>query len=940
MITVADVVRLSPFVCRSLASMFPEQTPQERLTSYQKMLEVTPDMAMFERCLQGKETPEAIERALRLLRRQIIVTLAGQDALHIIGYETVVRVMSDFAQFSIQKVVQVHARALAERHGVPMSANGIPQDLMVVGMGKLGGRELNVSSDIDLIFVYDEDGQTEATPEYPLARRTVSVQNFFERLARRIIPALNNVQGEGFVFRVDMRLRPNGESGAIVCSIGMLEEYLYTQGRDWERFAWLKGRIVSEPVFADADSFRQQTRALESLIRPFVYRKYLDFGAIESLNKLHEMIRAETARRELARGDTGVNIKLGLGGIREIEFLTQTLQVIRGGRDPMLRGRSTLPMLDALAQARVISESLAQRLKIDYVFLRNVEHAIQYVNDEQTHMLPLQGGMLENIAGLLSTSPEALWEKVQAVRERVSAAFGGIFQVKTSEDMHSGQWPIGWDSGTQSGTALLENKLKSLGYARDVDDLTSRIVRLVSGRRGTLSDTARERMVKLIPMIAEGCCQWQAPEGPRLVPLHEVLSRYLSLLEAIAGRSTYVSLLTQYPEAANRVGRVLGASRWCADYLVRHPIVLDELIDDRTVQINDFTPVDWSHWTARLRRAMAAADGDQERQMNILRDAHHAALFQLLTADLAGRFTLERLADQLSALADAVVQEVLELAWDSMKRKHRERPKFAVIAYGKLGGKELGYDSDLDLVFLSDDDDPQAGITYNRLVRRMMSWLTLQTSSGKLFEVDLRLRPNGESGLPVTPLEMFSRYMRNADGNGAWFWEWQALTRARFVAGDPELGRCFERERRAVLTMQKDRAQAREQVVAMREKMAQGHPNHSPWFDVKHDEGGMVDVEFVVQYMVLTYACTYPELVNNFGNILLLDMCAERGLIAPELSRDAAAAYRKYRTLQHEIRLNAGEAVPVRVPPQTCETERKAVRRLWQSVFSQANGVA
>mgnify|MGYP000054414499 FL=1 len=344
-------------------------------------------------------------------------------------------------------------------------------------------------------------------------------------------------------------------------------------------------------------------------------------------------------------------------------------------------------------------------------------------------------------------------------------------------------------------------------------------------------------------------------------------------------------------------------------------------------------PVDWSEWADRLHRALVEADGDQERQMNALRDAHHSAVFRLLIADLDGRFTVERLADHLSALADAVLEEVLDLAWVSMTKKHCDRPKFAVIGYGKLGGKELGYDSDLDLVFIYDDPDLEADLTYSRLVRRMMSWLTIQTSSGKLFDVDLRLRPNGDSGLIVSSFDMFSRYQRNADGNGAWFWEHQALTRARFVAGDADVGKRFEDERREILMMPRTQDEARASVLEMRRKMLDGHPNRTALFDIKHDRGGMVDVEFIVQLLVLTHSAEHPELVNNFGNILLLEKAADLGLTDPAVSAPAVRAYRRYRALQHEIRLNAGEGVPVRVPADMIEAEREAVLKLWRTVF-------
>ncbi len=934
-----EIPKLSSFVARTLMSMAPMGSNSEQLDIWHKLCASPWTRSRMEAVLAepgASSTPEALAALLRRMRRDIVAGLVGRNSSGLCSYDEVVQTMSDFAELAVSRTVAVHARVLAEKHGVPFGADsGKPQDLLVVGMGKLGGRELNVSSDIDLIFLFNEDGETRPTEAFPQARRLLTNAEFFSRLARRVIPALNDIEGPGFVFRVDMRLRPNGDSGPIVCSIDMLEEYLYSQGRDWERFAWLKGRICNEPVFCSREHFEAQAQAVGALVRPFVFRKYLDFGAISSLMKLHELIRAETSRRERARGREGANVKLGRGGIREIEFITQTLQVIRGGRDPALRGRSTLEMLSALAKAGAIRTETAQQLQQDYVVLRNIEHALQYVDDQQTQWLPREGDALERAAGLLGCATDALWTQFEAVRDFVASTFDSIFKVNEEKsETNDRDWPVGWATGTESARAMLRSKLESLGYGDMSEELESRISALLAGRHlNLLSEEARSRMRKLVQFVAEKVPNWMHAGEACIVSQGEVLSRYLKLLEAIAGRSTYAALLYQYPQAAERVGRVLAASRWSADYIVRHPIVLDELVDSRNVEMDDFTPVDWSGWSERLHLALVSAQGDQERQMNLLRDAHHAAVFRLLIADLDGRFTVERLADQLSALADAAIAEVIELAWESLPSKTGDRPKFAVVGYGKLGGKELAYASDLDLVFIYDDPNPEADMVYTRLVRRIMSWLTLQTSSGKLFDVDLRLRPNGESGLAVCSFEMFSRYERNVGGGGAWLWEHQALTRARFVAGDADLGRRIEAERAAVLRMPRDEAEVRRSILEMRAKILDGHPNRSTAFDIKYDRGGMVDVEFVVQHLVLAHAAQHGELVNNFGNILLLEMCARLGFISASTARAAVAAYRRYRALQHEIRLNAGESAPARVSPALVASERKAVEALWREVF-------
>lgn len=926
-----DVLQHSAFVAHAIRAMDTQTvSPSEAL---QRLIQASWTRADIEREIEALTTVDALSMGLRTLRRALMVSVIARNATGLIDYYEVVRIMSDFAEVAVSQTVKVHARELATRFGVPYGFSGNPQDLLVVGMGKLGGRELNVSSDIDLIFLFDENGETRETPEFPNIRRTIEVQEFYERLARRVIPALNDIEGPGFVFRVDMRLRPNGDSGPIVCGLSMLEKYLYSEGREWERFAWLKGRVINTPVFASQSNFDQYVKNLHALVRPFVYRKYLDFGALESLRNLHELIRAETARRELLRGNTGVNVKLGRGGIREIEFITQTLQIIRGGRDPKLQGRSSLAMLEVLGQEGYLTPEVAKQCGEDYVFLRNVEHAIQYVNDEQTQWLPADGEKLDHISALLGVEAPQLWAEVHAVRERVAQVFDSIFQVEEPQVSTEG-WPVGWELGSKSSQTILLERLKQLGYGEDSEGLLDRILRLASGKwRTGVSDVSRTRMQNLLPTIVESCPQWHQRNEVQVISLSELLSRYLTLLEVIAGRSTYVALLNEYQSAAERVGKVLGASRWSADFITRHPIILDELVDGREKTYDDFSPVDWSLWSEKLHRELEACDGDQERQMNILRDAHHSAVFQLLIADLDKRLSVERLADQLSALADAVLQETIELAWESLANRHTERPQFAVIGYGKLGGKELGFDSDLDLVFIYRDDHPDAERIYTRLVRRMMSWLTLQTSSGKLFDVDLRLRPNGDSGLIVTPYAMFCRYQDNADGTGAWFWEHQALTRARFVAGDPELGRDFEAQRERILLKERDPEQTKHEVIAMRNKMFEGHSNKTPLFDIKHDEGGMVDVEFVVQWFVLTYSRQYPELTHNFGNILLLEKLGQLGLIDDTLATQVVQAYRRYRQLQHEIRLNTGDGVPVRVDPALLVQERQAVQQLWERVF-------
>lgn len=924
------MLEASPFLARSLKAMALAQSTDELELLDSCMEHVWTADEMRAR-LEPITQPEQLAHVMRVMRREVMVTQAARDIAGKADFWEVTGTMTALAQECITAAVRVHAHDLARRFGVPVSETGVVQDLMVVGMGKLGGAELNASSDIDLVFVYDDSGNTQPIAPYENRRKEISNHEFFDRLAKRVIAALDELDGTGFVFRVDMRLRPFGDSGPLVVSSAMLEEYLYSEGRDWERFAWLKGRVVNRAVFSAPEVFESAVNNLQSLVRPFVFRKYVDFSAISALAKLHELIRAETARREAGK-DVGINVKLGHGGIREIEFICQTFQIIRAGREPLLRGKSTLPMLQELARQGLLQSEVAERLQSDYVFLRNLEHALQYVDDKQTQVLAPEAAEHARIAGMLGLSPEQLMQRLTDVRNFVSRTFDGIFHTEAPKD-DDGRWPAGWRTGSVGVLDQLAAALAHLGYSES-QSLAERILKMMRSRLlPARTGQAREQLARFVHHIAERAFAWaQLKESS--VSADEVFSRYLRVLEVVLGRPTYVALLNQYPDAAERVGRMLATSGWVCTFLSAHPLLLDELVDTRAARVDNYTSVDRTEWIEVLRRRLAEAHDDRERQLNILRDAHHGALFRLLMADLDGRLTVERLADHLSALADAVLTVVLELAWGSIATRHREMPRFAVVAYGKLGGKELGYASDLDLIFLYDDDAPQAEANYAKLVRRMMSWLTMQTSSGILFDIDMRLRPNGENGLIVSSMEMFRRYQRNIDGNGAWSWEHQALTRARFCAGDVEVGRAFEKERAYILTLERQKDEVAQGVIEMRRKMLEGHPNGTDLFDVKHDRGGMVDFEFIVQMLVLAYSHAYPELVNNFGNILLCETAARLGLVEPHLVDQAVNAYRRFRNIQREIRLSHGQGPKCRVRPEVVASERQAVLALWKAVFS------
>ena len=831
---------------------------------------------------------DGLGAALRDLRTWVLCHLAIRDLNGAADLAEVTETMTLLAETCIRTAHDLLREVLVKRYGTPLSQSGWAQELLVVGMGKLGGRELNVSSDIDLIFIYPEDGDTGG-------QKVISNFEFFEKLGKRIIRTLSEATEHGQVFRVDMRLRPNGDSGPLVCSFDMLENYFITQGREWERYAWIKARVLNGEHF----------RELEQIVRPFVFRKYLDFGAINAMRDLHAQIRREVIRRDRAN-----NVKLGPGGIREIEFIAQVFQLIRGGRDTDLQIRPTLKVLGELAARGILTAEAVQELSSAYMFLRRLEHRLQYLDDAQTHDIPESPGDRALIARTMGFPDfDALHHALEQHRHAVSRHFDDVFG-DPSEDRHA--LDDLWSSGDgEGGTDAI---LSGLGY-HDPSTAARRLTDLhQSSRYQQLPNHIRSRLDALIPRVVEAAAATGVPD--------EALARCLNLLETISRRGAYLALLQQYPQALKRVADLVSASSWAADYLTRHPILLDELLDDRHLDHE----TDWPAFAVELRCALDAIEPDMEHQMDMMREHHHAQVFRLLTQDIAGKLTVERLADHLSALADLILELTLPLVWRKIRKRHCEDPRFAVIAYGKLGGKELGYASDLDIVFLFDDTAPEAIEVYSRFAQRINTWLSSQTAAGILFETDLRLRPNGDSGLLVTSLEAFRKYQLEA----AWVWEHQALTRARFCAGDAAMGAAFEKIRCEVLQQPRDFDALRNEVLAMRAKMRGVHSGKSGLFDLKHDPGGLVDVEFLIQYLVLGYSQRHPELTGNLGNIALLRIAGELDLIPAELAAQCGDSYRLYRRLQHRQRLNGQ---PARVRPDEVLSAREPVIALWSRVM-------
>lgn len=848
----------------------------------------------------------SLDSAMRRCRNLLFSAIAVRDLSGQADLNEVLHTISRFADFVVQTHLTARHAELVAQHGEPIgNESGRPQHMIVIGMGKLGGKELNVSSDIDLIFVYPEEGETQAlTAE----QRSLSNHEFFIKLGKKIIADIAEITSDGYTFRVDMALRPNGNSGPLAASFSMLENYLMLQGREWERYAWVKARALT--------GLPEDRLALEAMVQPFVYRRYLDFGAIDALRNMHAQIRAEVIRQETRHPERHINIKLGRGGIREIEFLTQVFQLIRGGREPELRDRSTRTTLQVLAQRNLLAAEVVEKLLHAYTFLRNLEHRLQYLDDAQTHVLPRteeDQTLIAKMAGFSDTT--VLHHALTEIRDWVAKQFDAIFTDKNNYDVEPSR--VNFFNASNLNEESLQEYLHSLQF-QDSHAATQRLITLwQSPKFQTLSDQTKNQLQSLmraaLPLVAE------ISGDASLV----TLNRLLDFFEAIVRRSVYLSLLTEYPHTLARVIRMMAASEWAAQYLMHHPVLLDELLDDQTL----YTTPDWPQFAIECQRQLNAFTGDTERQMDVLRELHHAQLFRLLAQDLDGILSVEHLADHLSALADTLIEVTLSAVWQTIATRHRDVPQFSVIAYGKLGGKELGYASDLDIIFLYDDDDPEAPAQYAKLAQRFITWMTSHTSAGILFDIDIALRPDGASGLLVSSIAAFEKYQQQS----AWLWEHQALTRARFCAGDHSLADRFNKLREKVLCQPRDGIKTKQEILSMRQKIHDAHPNRSALFDLKHDAGGMIDIEFIVQYLVLQYASTTPALTNNVGNIALLKMAAERDLIPSNLADAVADAYRLFRKKQHQIRLRGEDKA--RTNPEVYLKQSEAVMQLWNCIF-------
>lgn len=845
--------------------------------------------------------------ALRVLRQLTLERLAWLDCSRQASLQTVTHGMTWLAEVTLDIAWQQVVADLDALHGVPTKANGERAEMWIIGMGKLGARELNVSSDIDLIYVYDEDGETRGNSE---GRNKVSCQEYFTRAVKRMYALIGDTTEHGFVFRVDLALRPNGNSGPSVVSLDALEEYLLVQGREWERFAWMKSRVVA-PRSAVVNGSAQ---ALRGVVLPFVFRRYLDYNVFESLRTLHQQIRDHASKRSAGHPERANDVKLSRGGIREIEFTVQLLQVVRGGQFPELRTRPTLDALQRVAKAGLMPQATADALSAAYVFLRQVEHRIQYLDDQQTHVLPTRDDDLAWIAQTLGHANAcAFLSELDAHREVVAQEFdillGGDRECKTCN---------GKNGKNNREHAELDAVLGDFsGPVRE------RLAQWADNPRvQSLRDDARGRLMRLLQRTAQWLDVGRVSEAAVL--------RMVDWIEPLLRRESYLALMLERPSVHERLLRLLGAAKWPARYLLQHPGVIDELAGGNLFSTRFDAAEFEGELQARLVALQRTGEDDEESLLNLLRRAHHAEQFRTLARDVEGVLTVEQVADDLSALADAVLRVTARWCWSRLKTRHREEPAIAIIGYGKLGGKELGYGSDLDIVFVYEDEDERAQEIYAAYVRKLINWMTVKTADGDLYEIDTALRPNGNSGLLVTRFEAYADYQQQRGSNTAWTWEHQAMTRARFVMGLPGLAPQFDTVRHAVISAPRDAASLKAEIVAMRDKVRQGHPVKAERFDVKHSPGGMVDAEFAVQYLVLLHTADHPELADNLGNIALLIRAEAAGLLPLGMGQAAANAYRELRRVQHRARLNEE---PTDVPMAMLASEREAVLALWRGVM-------
>ena len=859
--------------------------------------------------------------ALRRFRRREMVRIAWRD---LAGWATLSEVMTDLTRFS-EACIDLCLRRLYQwqsaRVGIPVNQMGAKQELVVIGMGKLGGEEMNFSSDVDLIFAYPDLGRTSG------GSQSVSNSRFFLDLCRSLIRVLQTPTTEGTVFRIDLRLRPDGENGPLVMSFDHMENYYQVHGREWERYAWIKAR----PVAGD----KKAGKRLIDRLNPFVYRRYLDYGMFESLRKMKHRISLELKRNRLAD-----NIKLGPGGIREIEFFGQIFQLIRGGVVPGLQDRQIQPVLKRLADEHIISAATFRQFHSAYRFLRKTENRLQEFSDQQTHLLPSDPETKHRLARAMGFVNWAAFDP--CLRGHMAAVHRHFSQLLRSQDESEDQHHSPLDAFSDpdalmgvwletvdrcDGKRILENA--GFNPPEEVLKLMDNLRN--DSRTRALNDEGRNRLDRLVPLILKNV-------GKNENPL-QCLTRMIDLIKAVERRISYLALLIENPPALSHLVRLVAASPWIASYLTHYPVLLDELLDPRTL----YAPPDRPELNKDLHRRLNGLSGSElEYQMEALCVYKQVNTLRVASSDITGVIPLMNVSDHLTNIAEAVVGTVLDLSWQHLVGHHGKpdcmldkmpcEKGFAVIAYGKLGGIELGYGSDLDLVFLHAGVNGQtAGGNrpidnaqfFARLGQRVVHILTARTPAGNLYEIDMRLRPSGSGGILVSHIDAFNHYQTAR----AWTWEHQALIRARAIGGDPRLTDWFEAIRKTVLGHTRDLETLKNDVIKMRKRMRQTHLKSEPdMFDLKQGFGGIVDIEFLVQFLVLANAVRYPALLKWTDNVRLLQELAQTDLIDEETAYLMRKAYLIYRAAVHRLDL---QEKPAKVPSDHFNDLRTHIQEAW-----------
>ncbi len=875
--------------------------------------------------LQCADSVEAINSGLRQYRQREMLRMIWRDINRLADFHETTDDISNLADASIQFALDFHYKKLCEEVGTPTAViNGEPceQKMLVLGMGKLGAHELNLSSDIDLIFSYPAGGETRGGP------RVLDNHEFFTRLGRRLIQSLDQQTEDGFVFRVDMRLRPYGDSGSLALSFNALEDYYQNQGRDWERYAMIKARVVA----GDENDAAQ----LMDLLRPFTYRRYIDFSAIDSLRSMKTMIQQEVSRRGLHN-----DVKLGPGGIREIEFIAQSFQLIRGGRFPDLQQRGLLVILARLAERAYLPVEASDELAQAYVFLRNTEHGIQAFNDQQTQALP------ENDfprAALYTAMAYSSWEDFEAElsrhRNNVSRHFNELISAPDEGDhplVVDGCWAALWNDPADTSpclAALLDAKHEQ------AETVSQHLLQLKNSQVvQRMEAVSRERLDTFMPLLLQAVTASELPSS--------TLLRIIPLVEAVLRRTAYLLLLIENPGALKELVVLCAASPWISTQLARYPVLLDELLNAASL----YTTPDKQLLHDELKQQILRFNSDDlEGHMEALRYFKLAHVLRVAACEVSGRLPLMKVSDYLTYIAEVILEHVRELAWYHLEVKHGRPVRadgqpcegdFIVVGYGKLGGIELGYSSDLDLVFIHDAASNQVtdgerpvdnNVFFTRLGQRMIHIMTTMTRMGQLYEIDMRLRPSGESGMLVSSLKAFTEYQHN----NAWVWEHQALVRARVVAGDPVLAGQFEQVRQQLLNQPRDELELRAEVATMRKKMRDSllpkglESGETPVFHLKHGTGAIVDIEFMVQYAVLAWSHQHPALSVYTDNVRILEALYHEGLFNEVEALALIEAYKAYRAESHRLSL---QQLPGQVPQVKFAQQSAAVISKWRQLL-------